>query len=296
MVPHTAFRTILATLAICALPGCAAALIPVAAGSLMATRGETAPQRAIAEPAAGTPAPSVTAAEAGPTPNALPASRALLERLRASPEAPEVELVGTAALPPPSGKGIALRLLSDNRAYDSFFGRVVSQLAQEPDGADRSSALLANPGNLDATTLPCGQRPPGVMIDIDPAGALVPLEGEPSLNAPLSRIVSALRSRGVTIFWVTGRNAAFAGEIRERLSLSDLDPAGQDTLVTMRYPDDRKQTRRRDFATDYCVVALLGDEKADFDELYDYLRSPDDAVTLERLLGTRWFLAPTPLD
>ena len=59
---------------------------------------------------------------------------------------------------------------------------------------------------------------------------------------------------------------------------------------------DRKQTRRRAFAEEHCVVAILGDEKADFDELYQYLRSPDDAVTLERLVGDRWFLAPTPLD
>ena len=298
-------RMAMAASAALALPGCVAALIPVAAGGLLAAKqadpGFISDTRSLAvrTPAPVTqPSPSVPAGT-GPAPTQLPASRALLETLNAPAEAPEVEVVG-GSLPRPadaSKGGLAARLLAGNRAYDPFFGYVLSQVAQDPlSGGERDSALLANPGRLDAETLPCGFRPPAVMIDIDPAQALVPLDGEPSLNAPLARVATALRSRGVSIFWVTGRTADRAGAIRTRLALSDLDPGGEDTLIVMRYPQDRKQTRRRDFAAEHCVVAILGDEKSDFDELYDYLRSPDDAVTLERLVGNRWFLAPTPLD
>ena len=296
-----------------ALSGCAAALVPVVAGGLLAAKqadpgfiSDTRAQVVTVAPAATTTTPVATAAPAPasqsvePARAQLPASRALLDILNAPAEAPEVELVGSTELPRPADAakgGLATRLLAGNRAYDPFFGYVLSQVAQDPlSGGERQSALLTNPGKLDAQTLPCGFRPPAVLIDMDPENALIPLEGEPSLNAPLARVTSALRSRGVSIFWVTGRTADRAGAIRTRLALADLDPDGEDTLIVMRYPQDRKQTRRRDFAAEHCVVGILGDEKSDFDELYDYLRSPDDAVTLERLVGNRWFLAPTPLD
>ncbi|WP_379548819.1 hypothetical protein ACFCW2_06530 [Qipengyuania sp. DSG2-2] len=310
--PSPLLRMMLLGAAALALQGCAAAAIPVLAGGLLVTKqanpgfisdtrgaevrsAQNRPIESVAVATAATPAPA-----GEPAPTLLPASRALLESLNAPAEAPEVELIASTTLPRPgdaSAGGLAARLLAGNRAYDPFFGYVLSQVSQDPlSGEERQSALLSNPGKLDADTLPCGFRPPAVMIDIDPADGLVPLTGEPSLNAPLARVVSALRARGVTIFWVTGRTADHAGEVRTRLILSDLDPAAEDRLIVMRYPQDRKQTRRRAFADEHCIVALLGDEKSDFDELYDYLRTPDDAVTLERLVGNRWFLAPTPLD
>ena len=306
-------RIALAFVSALALQGCVAALIPVAAGGLLVSKqanpgfiSDTRNLAAVPSPEAeaeAAPAPQANVArtaDSGPVPTRLPASRALLERLNAPAEAPEVELVDTTSLPRPTGdakNGLAARLLAGNRAYDPFFGRVLAQVSQSPEaGGTRQSALLTNPGKLDAETLECGMRPPAVMIDLDPEGGLVPLDGEPSLNAPLARVASVLRSRGVSIFWVTGRTADRAGDVRLRLALSGLDPEAEDSLIAMRYPQDRKQTRRRAFAEDHCVVALLGDEKSDFDELYDYLRSPDDAVTLERLVGDRWFLAPTPLD
>ena len=324
--PATTLRLGFAAIAALALQGCVAALVPVAAGGLLVTKQanpafisdtrsavvrSAAPTdlqdvaRALPQPRpqrqpAGVAPAGTAPADEGPAPLQMPASRALLDRLNAPAQAPEVEVAKATSLPRPSDAskgGLATRLLAGNRAYDPFFGYVLGQVSQDPlSGGERKSALLANPGQLDAETLPCGFRPPAVMIDIDPENGLVPLEGDPSLNAPLARVASALRSQGVSIFWVTGRTADRAGAVRTRLALSDLDPMGEDSLIVMRYPQDRKQTRRRAFAEEHCVVAILGDEKADFDELYQYLRSPDDAVTLERLVGDRWFLAPTPLD
>ena len=40
---------------------------------------------------------------------------------------------------------------------------------------------------------------------------------------------------------------------------------------------------------------MAGDDRADFDELYDYLRDPDGAITLEKMFGNGWFLTPPPL-
>ena len=59
--------------------------------------------------------------------------------------------------------------------------------------------------------------------------------------------------------------------------------------------EDRKQVRRWDAARNYCVLAIAGDKRSDFDELYDYLRNPDGAVALEHMFDNGWFVTPPPL-
>ena len=83
--------------------------------------------------------------------------------------------------------------------------------------------------------------------------------------------------------------------MRKALIAAGLDPAGRDELVLLRYPQERKQTRLEDFAAEFCVVALAGDERADFDELFQYLKNPAAAAPLEALIGKGWFLIPQPL-
>ena len=92
------------------------------------------------------------------------------------------------------------------------------------------------------------------------------------------------------------RPADRAGAIRKALATAGLDPDGRDQLVLLRFPEERKQTRRDDFAKANCVLAMAGDERADFDELFSYLRDPAAATTLDVLIGKRWFLVPPPLN
>jgi len=40
---------------------------------------------------------------------------------------------------------------------------------------------------------------------------------------------------------------------------------------------------------------MAGDDRADFDELYSYLRNPNGAVMLEPMFNNGWFLTPPPL-
>ena len=63
----------------------------------------------------------------------------------------------------------------------------------------------------------------------------------------------------------------------------------------MRSSEDRKQTRRDQLAEASCLIAIAGDERADFHELFDYLRNPSDADALEPMMGDGWFIIPTPL-
>ena len=73
--------------------------------------------------------------------------------------------------------------------------------------------------------------------------------------------------------------------------VAGLDPTGMDTLVLMSDIGERKQTRRDAIANTLCPIAILGDERADFDELYLYLKNPDSAIALDASIGRGWFLA-----
>lgn len=162
-------------------------------------------------------------------------------------------------------------------------------------GGERRSALLADSASMEPETRGCSIHPAAVLIDVDPAGGTIdlsrPLAGDPELAARLA----ALRAEGVTIGWTTGRTADQAGAIRRALVASGLDPAGRDELVLLRFPEERKQTRRDEFAKSHCVVAIAGDERADFDELFAYLRDPAIARPLDKMIGAGWFIVPPPL-
>ena len=83
--------------------------------------------------------------------------------------------------------------------------------------------------------------------------------------------------------------------VAEALKTSGLDPAGSDPLLLVRDHDDRKQSLREDAQRDVCVIAIAGDRKGYFDELFDYLRDPRSGEALDYLLGSGWFIAPPPL-
>ena len=111
-------------------------------------------------------------------------------------------------------------------------------------------------------------------------------------HSALAEAVARLRAAEVEIVWGTALTADRAGDVRGWLKRSGLDPDGKDRLLLLRYPEDRKQTRREDASSERCLIAMLGDERADFDELFDYLKNPDAAVGLDVMLGEGWFLAP----
>ena len=71
---------------------------------------------------------------------------------------------------------------------------------------------------------------------------------------------------------------------------------GKDQFLLIRNGDDRKQLLREDANQDVCIVAIAGDQRSDFDELFDYLRDPNAAIGLDAMLGDGWFLVPPPLE
>lgn len=193
---------------------------------------------------------------------------------------------------PAPGVSLSGAAAADYRALAAY---VSAQGALPLAGQQRMSAMLANPGTLAPVTRECSIHPPALLVDIDPARGTFAPSPEPTGDPALAATLSELRDQGLAILWLSGVSADRAGAIRSALRASGLDPAGRDPIAVLRYPDERKQTRREDLAKEYCIVAVAGDERADFDELYGYLRNPQAAGPLDGLLGNGWFLIPQPI-
>lgn len=258
----------------------ALALLPTLSGCVAA---------AIAVPiaaAAGMIGKNVRVRAATPVPEHRDAGRAALASTGAR-SASGATLTALSALPAPSGAVTA---------GDPWLPFVSYALARAGDAKRSDSALLA-PGAAVALTerrLPCPEKTPAVIVDLDtgptafaPAAAGLP---SPGLAEGLAR----LREAGVVVLWLSSASANSVSEVADALQLSGLDPTGHDPLLLMRNAQDRKQTLRQEANLDVCVIAVAGDQRGDFDELFDYLRNPDSAIGFDGMIGAGWFLAPVP--
>ena len=297
-----------------ALCGCVAAALPLAAGGLV---GKSAADRQ-APPAAQVYSPPVDAIgkrKAIPMPAPKPArtSEAADETpdgISATPRfAGELAPVGippsqlrsaptpvpekAAPITPPA----AVRPLTATNPYAPFARYALEQAGMRPPAEARRSAILAAPGTLTPKRMYCASRPPAAIVDLDPQdGTFDTPVSATAANADLAVALAALRKAGVQVFWTSDLPTRRAQEVRGALVQAALDPEGRDALLLLRSGSDRKQLRREEISKTHCVVAIAGDRRGDFDEVFDYLRKPDAAQPLEALVGQGWFLAPPPLE
>ena len=97
----------------------------------------------------------------------------------------------------------------------------------------------------------------------------------------------------MVVLWISQLPAARAADVAQALRSSGLDAQGKDQMLLIRAGEDRKQMLRGNANDDVCIVAIAGDRRSDFDELFDYLRDPNGAFALDRMLGEGWFLVPS---
>lgn len=263
-----------AGLLVALLPGCVAALIPVAAGGILAGKDEIG---------------------LGGETKAAP-----IEEMRPAAQLPinsQVILLETNSLPAPGPAGSSVRSspLSGYGVIAELSAYVENQASLDPVTEPRQSALLADPGSLSGERSECSIRPPAIVVDLDPGAAMFDPAADTAGDPVLAQALQEMRTQDVAIFWASALPAMEAGAVRKRLIANGLDPAGRDGLLLLRRTDDRKQSRRQDLAETHCVIAILGDAKPDFDELYQYLNDPAADGSLDQLLGAGWFLAPSPL-
>ena len=285
------------------LQGCVAAIIPLAAAGAMTTTVRDNPKTPDVETIVSSPAPDATQDAAKPgTASAeldqpaglsesdlLPETRAAMQRAGLLPGAEVVALDGASELPRPS---MAISNPNLDRTYSAFADYALEVAAMDPlTGEVRPSALLARAGALTPERSPCSFVGNAVLIDLDPAEGAFDTD-TPMLRPALADALARLRDAEIEIVWGTALTADRAGDVRSWLAQSALDPDRKDRLLLLRYPEDRKQTRREEASSERCLIAMLGDERADFDELFDYLKRPDAAIGLDAMLGKGWFLAP----
>ncbi|MEM7690730.1 MAG: hypothetical protein AAF291_17080 [Pseudomonadota bacterium] len=299
------------------LSGCVAAAIPLVAGGALAgttvdgidadtPRPQTASRDAapdqtnVVEVAPAADAP-------GPDPGRASAARAQLLKLSQGParvadldtaranNAPLVAAAAPPALgappPPAMPASPAPSALAPLVRYAK--ARAASNAEPSLSSATRPlSARLKNPAALDGVRARCEAREPAVLIDLDKAGEGFSPEATFAASLAAAQDLAALRKADIAIAWISGASAAYAGDVRAKLRSSGLDPEGEDQILLMRYPGDRKQTRREELANATCLLAIAGDERADFDELFEYLSRPEAAQGLDLLIGDGWFLLP----
>lgn len=279
--------------------GCAAALVPVVAGGLVVRQqtGGSDHDKAPVEKTGGAPAAELASSLA-------PAPEAERVPVFAPGTAPRASLGGTGltpapAAPAPAPSPAAAEPAQGSDPYAAFASYAVQKAAPPPAGSPRYSALV-DQESLIATprVSQCGNQPPAVIVDLDPGNAAFDLE-DPPLAAPgLAQRLAAIRAGGVTVLWLASVSAVSAEKLYTVLRASGLDPQRTDRLLLLKDADDRKQQRRLRAAQDWCVIAIAGDRRSDFDEVFDYLRDPQGPIAraLEPNIGAGWFLAPPPID
>jgi hypothetical protein len=225
-------------------------------------------------------------------------------RVRAATPVPERSDAALAPAGVRSASGVTLTTLTElpppsiaGTANDPWLPFVRYALDRAADQDDSQSALLA-PGaatRLAEQRLECPERQPAVIVDLDMGPATFAPDGGIVSSPGLAEGLARLREADIVVLWLARTDANRVREVADALVLSGLDPTGRDPLLLIRNPDDRKQTLRQEANLDVCVIAIAGDTRGDFDELFDYLRNPDLALGFEGMIGSGWFLTPVPL-
>jgi hypothetical protein len=210
-----------------------------------------------------------------------------------------------AALPKPTGDAedpgaiTALdRLATSNvsNAYLPFALYALREAAKRGKGeAARSAVLIEQVSLLQPQTISCGAKPMAVLIDLDVAPG-TPAEMDIERQNGFATLLETLRESDIRIAWLAETDERQLQPILDLLREGE-DPVLRDTdLMLIGLPGSyRKQERRWALAASHCVVAIAGDRKGDFDELYDYLRDQSYAIRLEAFTGRGWFELPHPV-
>lgn len=249
------------------LTGCIAAAIPVlAAGTIAGTSVRGAEKAAPPVPVA-TSAPSLAPNRTSVVP---------LEQFERRPAAAAMPLAGATT------------------PYDAFVTYALAEARPYLPNETRHSTVLAKPGALSPETRACDNQPPAVLIDLDPEGGALDPASVTEIAVEFAPALSRLRANGLTILWLSGTDRSHGEAIRALLARALLDPTGRDVLA-LPAPGERKQDLRRRLGEQFCIEAIAGDRRVDFDELYDFLRDEGTAFPLEPLIGKGWFLVPPVL-
>jgi hypothetical protein len=268
------------------LGGCVFAALPVVAGGLVAHDEMSRPKSQ--KPATSAPARAQTdQTNLAAVADSAPSTKWVATPLRALP-APTTPVATIDRVP----------TATDMTSWAAFARYAVSRAPPPPPGEARHSAVIDQATIVDLPRREqCGSQPPAVVIDLDPGQEPIKLDDPPAPAPGLAEALASIRNVGVSVLWLTEHPAAEEDRVRRLLRAVELDPDGSDNLLLPRSSDERKQTLRLAAARDWCILAIAGDRRGDFDELFDYLldSTGPTAIALEPMFDDGWFLAPPPV-
>lgn len=291
------------------LGGCvAAALVPLAAGGTLTGReiagkgsSTTRPDDRTATPVVivGKDATSAVPGTIRPEPTPEPENPEFQKPVIQPEKLPDTPMAGISVAnaspqPPQAGPGTP----EPDDGYAAMTRYVLAAAESARPGSTRTSALL------DQQTLatvparaPCGDRRSALLIDLDPGADPFDLDDPPTPAPGLAAHLRTIRGTGTAVVWIATLPRSAEKRLGTILRATGLDPLGIDPVLLLRERETRKQQILLRADEEWCVLAIAGDRKADFDEVFDYLRNPDGpvAVALEQNIGAGWFLVPSPI-
>jgi len=197
-------------------------------------------------------------------------------------------------------------------------------------GTHRGVVLAPDSTLTNPHFLPCGDKPPAIVLDVDETSILNlgaeyddlianrrTFDGDmwdrwektgaayvaptPGAKEALDR----LRDHGVTVVFNSNRSAVNAGGAEAALNAAGLGPAKHGETLFLSGDDTNgsfKDGRRRTIAAKYCVLAMAGDQLGDFSDLF---ATEPNGVAARRasvaysaiadLWGNGWFVMPNPV-
>jgi hypothetical protein len=265
------------------LQACAVALLPIAAAGVIGKNRIDAAKRArraeagMELPAINKGPPIVTVG--GPDINVQSARPGILP----IPGNDEFAILNASALPAPS-----------RHPYLNFSQYALAQAERRDQGLGVQSKVLVEQVSLmQPETVECQAKPLAAIIDLD--AGVVTANSDESLTRPLGSLFEEMRDAGIRLIWISGRRQSEVASTLDPLR-QGVNPAikAEDLISLQEKSGLRKQERRWNLAQYYCIAAVAGDQKSDFDELFDYVRNPAYAVSLDKFWNQGWFLVPHP--
>lgn len=220
-----------------------------------------------------------------------------------------------------SGEAAAL----SEQAYNALVDHV--RLTLRSNDPARSAILAPGATLDDPRTLPCGDKPPAAVFDMDETAVLnlgyeydqarthAPSTAERWMRwertgadrvaavPGAARAFDELRRLGVTVVINTNRDAETAAETERALAVAGLGAFHHgETLFLKGDVDTRpgKDSRRAEIARRFCVIAMGGDQLGDFTDLFagpstSERRAAVMSPALQGFFGRFWFVLPNPV-
>jgi hypothetical protein len=183
-----------------------------------------------------------------------------------------------------------------SNAYLPFARFALTEAAKrERGGAVRSAVLVPMVSLVDPKAMACDTKPMAIIVDLDVAPG-TPAEMDVEPQSGFAFLLDSLRAEDIRIAWLAESSEARLQPITALLREGEEPVMRDEDIMLVGLPSNySKQERRQQLARDYCIVAIAGDRKSDFDELYDYLRDQSYAIRLEAYMDRGWFLLPHPV-